>query len=381
MKDVEQLLLDLVAIPSVSPQSNAPVIDYVRQHLDPMHWKFEMHGYTDSAGTPKANLVAIAGGSDPGNAELAFVCHTDTVPYEADWNEAVRPVVRESRLYGRGSCDVKGFLACTLAALEQVDVSSLHKPVALILTADEEVGCVGAKHLAKQSAFSTNYMIIGEPTGLQPIRAGKGYGLATITLRGKEAHSAFPAEGRSAIFDAARVLLALEQLAKDLARPDDMTFDPPFTTVNVGLIQGGTAKNIVPGECRLTVEWRPVPGEDPQRIPALLQALLDEVIRITPEVSASLEVLRSDPAFAPSPTQRIAGMLTAMTGNEPSTIAFGSEAAHLRTLTRETVVFGPGDMTVAHKSGEYVPVPELHRCVEYLRAVTEKICSNPQTTD
>ncbi|MGA7416087.1 MAG: M20/M25/M40 family metallo-hydrolase, partial [Bryobacteraceae bacterium] len=233
MKTAAEILLDLVAIPSVSAMSNQPMIDYVLRHLDPSQWAVELHNYRDSSGTPKANLVATSK-SAPGTAtELAFVCHTDTVPFEPDWQAAVHPVIQDGRLYGRGSCDVKGFLACVLATLLQLDLARLQKPLALVLTADEEIGCVGAKHLAAKSAIRSRFMIIGEPTGLQPVRAGKGYALAEITVKGNEAHSAFPAHGHSAIADAARVVLRLENVAARLSEFANPAFDPPFTTMNV----------------------------------------------------------------------------------------------------------------------------------------------------
>ena len=140
--EVTDLLLDLVAIPSVSPLSNAPVIDYARKRL--AGWKIKRYPYRDAAGVEKINLVAT---TKPGIAELAFVCHTDTVPYDPAWAEAVHPAIRGGKLYGRGSCDVKGFLACVLAAVAKLDVA---KPLAIVLTADEEVGCVGAKFLARK---------------------------------------------------------------------------------------------------------------------------------------------------------------------------------------------------------------------------------------
>jgi acetylornithine deacetylase len=376
-RDVVELLLDLIAIPSVSPLGNKPVIDYVSALLDRGRWTIALHPYLDAAGTHKYNLVALTNNAISNRAELAFVCHTDTVPFDAGWHEAVHPQVRDGRVYGRGSCDVKGFLACVLAALSQLDLNALAQPLALILTADEEVGCVGAKHLAAARAFSANRMIIGEPTGLRPVRAGKGYSLATIVVQGKEAHSAFPSVGRSAVFDAARLLSGLERLAAELERIHrDESFDPPFATLNVGLIQGGSAKNIVPGECRLTVEWRPLPGQPPRMVEDLIRGLLAELTGTTPGFSAELTVHRNDPAFVPSPTQGIVDWLALLSSSEPHTIAFGSEAAHLAALTRETVVFGPGDMTVAHRTGEYVPETDLRRCVEFLRATAERFCQS-----
>jgi acetylornithine deacetylase len=374
MKPVEQLLLDLVAIPSVSAMNNRAVIDYVVASLDPSTWETHIDSYADSAGTSKTNLIALTRNAASRRAELALVCHSDTVPFEADWQEAVHPAVRDGRLYGRGSCDVKGFLACALAALSGVELHSLRAPIALVVTADEEVGCVGAKRLATEKAFAANYAIIGEPTGLHVIRAGKGYCLASITVRGKEAHSAFPSKGHSAIYDAARVALLLERVAHELEDDRDPAFDPPFTTLNVGIIEGGTAKNIVPGKCRLLVEWRPIPGQHANHVPDIITRELAALRQSYPSLDAEFHVQRMDPAFAPSKSQHLADLLCSMTGKPPATIAFGSEAAHLSGLAGETIVFGPGDMTVAHRTGENVPVAELHECVAHLQSVIDHLC-------
>ncbi len=358
---VQDILLDLVAIPSVSPMSNLPVIEYAEQFLE--GWKATRFPYRDAAGVEKINLVAS---TRPGIAELALVCHTDTVPYDPDWAEAVRPAIRGGKLYGRGSCDVKGFLACVLAAAS-VKVS---KPMAIILTADEEIGCVGAKFLARKKVVRARHMVIGEPTGLRPVSAGKGYALAEIIVKGKEAHSAFPGCGRSAIFDAARVVTALEKVAKRLEARRNGAFDPPFTTLNAGLIQGGTAKNIVAGECRITVEWRPVPGQAGDWAAGLIREALERLDGI----DARLEVKRLDPAFEPSATGNLAAMVETICGRSATTVSFGTEAAHLSALTSETIVFGPGDMTVAHKSGEFVAVKDLDRCVGYLVELMKRLC-------
>jgi acetylornithine deacetylase len=373
MKTAADILLDLVAIPSVSSTSNQPVIDYALRYLDPIHWSVELHNYNDQSGNRKANLVATTK-AKPGRAELAFVCHTDTVPFEADWLAAVDPVIQNGRLYGRGSCDVKGFLACVLSTLSQLDFGRVTKPLALVLTSDEEVGCIGAKHLAAKSAVHSRFMIVGEPTGLRPIRAGKGYALAEITVKGKEAHSAFPAHGHSAIADAARIVLQLERVAAQLSEFTDPAFDPPFTTLNAGLIQGGTAKNIVPGECRITVEWRPIPGQKPTLAAQLIEEQLAQLAQTTAGFEARLEVARMDPPFEPSPTRDLATLLESVSGRTSATVSFGTEAAHFRNASSETVVFGPGDMTVAHRSGEFVPVAELDECVACLRAAISALC-------
>jgi acetylornithine deacetylase len=374
VKRAEEILLDLIAIPSVSAMSNRPVIEYAMRHLDPRFWRFHQDSYKDDAGTPKSNLIALTKNALNDRAELAFVCHTDTVPFEADWAEAIHPVLRCGRVYGRGSCDVKGYLACVLAALSEVDATSLDKPLALILTADEEVGCLGAKRLAAQGAISARRMLIGEPTGLRPVRAGKGYALGAITVHGLEAHSAFPSKGRSAIYDAARVVSAVERVAKELEKDEDQGFDPPFTTLNVGLIQGGTAKNIVPGECRLVVEWRPIPGQDPNLAADRIRKELAALRASFPGFKADLEIQRIDPPFSPSATSDLSTFLSENTALPPGTISFGSEAAHLSPLTEEVVVFGPGDMGVAHKTGEFVPVAELDGCVACLKRAITRFC-------
>jgi len=376
MKLEVEILRDLVAIPSVSWMSNQPVIDYAMKRLDPKAWKIRLYPYRDRAGISKNNLVAITksqGGSKP---ELALVCHTDTVPFDPAWKEAINPKVRNGKLYGRGSCDVKGFLACVLASVSRLDVRRLSKPLALVLTADEEVGCVGAKYLARKKALMARHTIIGEPTGLRPVRAGKGYALAEILVRGKEAHSAFPSEGRSAIYDAARVVAGLERIAKRLTARKNPSFNPPFTTLNAGVIQGGTAKNIVPGECRITVEWRPISGQDPQWAAELIREELGRLARAYPGLDARLDVQRLDPPFDPSATTHLAILLESLTHRRSTTVSFGTEAAHFDALTSEVVVFGPGDMAVAHKTGEFVETSALSQCTAHLRAIIKKLCAN-----
>jgi len=375
LKTAPEILVDLVSIPSVSSMTNRPVIEYVLSYLDEQKWNIALYPYHDNAGTEKINFIARPRNVSERNTELALVCHTDTVPFESDWEEAVHPVVRDGKVYGRGSCDVKGFLACALEAFTRIDLLRLSKPLAIVLTADEEIGCIGAKHLASIGAIKSRYMIIGEPTGLAPVSAGKGYALAEIVVRGKEAHSAFPQEGHSAIRDAARILERLDSVQRALASRIDARFDPPFTTLNVGLIQGGTAKNIVPGECRLTLEWRPIPGQDPEWAASLIGQQLADLRSEVPGFTAEIERRRSDPPFA-SGGEHLTSLLETLTKRSSITVAFGTEASHLAPLASDVIVFGPGDMTLAHRTGEFVAVHEMQDCVAYLSAIIERVCGD-----
>src|SRR5688572_13591644 len=230
MTTVTDTLAKLVSIDSVSARSNAEIIDYLAARCAAAGMAVNRFPYTDDAGVEKVNLVAQTSvcDSQSGGAiqasqtevcatvELALVGHTDTVPYDPSWTQATSLTEREGKLYGRGACDTKAFIAAALTAVEGLDLSQLKRPLALVFTADEEIGCLGAKRLADANTFRARYAIVGEPTSLQPMRAGKGYCLAEITVKGSEAHSAYPAIGVSANFRAARLITAIERIAEEL---------------------------------------------------------------------------------------------------------------------------------------------------------------------
>jgi len=208
---IKETLADLVRIDSVSARSNAEIIEYLEKRCAAMGFVTKRFPYTDEHGLEKINLVAVTGN----DIELALVGHTDTVPYDPNWPEATNLTEREGKLYGRGSCDTKGFIAAALTAVETIDRSQLKKSIALIFTADEEIGLLGAKHLAAAKAIHPRYSIVGEPTSLKPIRAGKGYSLAEVVVKGREAHSAYPELGASAIMRAARLIARLDAIAEN----------------------------------------------------------------------------------------------------------------------------------------------------------------------
>jgi acetylornithine deacetylase len=370
--DVTEILLDLIAIPSVSSASNWPVIDYARDLLKPSQWEILTFPYTDPDGVDKANLVAVPKRRANGEGvELALVCHTDTVPYPDDWPEAVQPKAIDGRVYGRGACDVKGFLACILAVVGDLEVSD--HSLAVVLTADEEIGCVGAKRLLAESQLNARYAVVGEPTQLHPVVAGKGYALGEMVVRGKAAHSAFPQAGRSAILDAVTLIDAIRKIGRQAAMQRHEEFDPPFTTINIGTITGGVAKNVVPAECQFLVEWRPIPGQSEHWVADLIQEELERTHKDDPELHAVFKTVRTDAGFETALESELVRQLRDLSGNPPQTVAFGTEAPYLKRLGAETVVFGPGDMKTAHSSEENVPIEELERCVAILKALIERV--------
>jgi acetylornithine deacetylase len=373
---VQRILADLVAIDSVSSRSNAELVEYLEQRCRSLGFKVKRFPYLDANGIEKTNLIALCGAEFSENTavELALVGHTDTVPYDPNWNEALQLTERDGKLFGRGACDTKAFIAASLPACEGIKLENLRRPLALVFTADEEVGLIGAKRLAETRAIRSRFAIVGEPTSLQPMRAGKGYCLAEVTVKGREAHSAYPRLGSSAVFGAARLITGIERIAGKLEAEQHPAFDPSYTTLNVGLVNGGTAKNVIPGECRFTLEWRPIPGQDPKRLLDLLAAAIDVEQARDPQFVCEVDAARADEGFETSNDSTLVRLLTELTGNEPGTVAFGTEAAQMTELGAEAVVLGPGNIREAHRTGEFVPVSELEACVDVLRQAIERLC-------
>ena len=374
--DVKETLSDLVAINSVSAKSNVEIVDYLARRCEALGFQVKRFPYVDDKGVDKVNLIAIAGASfeaEP-KVSLALVGHTDTVPFDQNWDGALKLTEHEGKLYGRGACDTKAFIAAALSAVETVRLESLKQPLALIFTADEEVGLIGAKRLAEARAIEVSYAIVGEPTSLRPMRGGKGYCLAEVTVKGREAHSAYPALGQSAIAGAARLVTRLQDIAHQLSAETHALFDPPQTTLNVGLIQGGTAKNVIPGECRFTLEWRPIPGQGPERLLDLLEATIDDERKMNPDLEIVVDASRTDGGFETSGESTLVKLLERLSGLEAGTVAFGTEAAQLTQLGAESVVLGPGDIRVAHRTGEFVPIDELQKCAEILAQAIQTLC-------
>jgi acetylornithine deacetylase len=374
---VKQTLADLVAIDSVSQRSNVEITDYLAERCRSQQLSVKRLPYTDANGIEKVNLIALAGtdfSETQPAVQLALVGHTDTVPYDPNWTEALTLTERDGKLFGRGACDTKAFIATALTAVEQIDLAKLRQPLALVFTADEEIGLIGAKRLAETAAIKSRYAIVGEPTSLRPMRAGKGYCLAEVTITGREAHSAYPSLGTSAILGAARLIAALERIGSQLESETHPAFDPPFTTLNVGIVNGGTAKNVIAGNCRFTLEWRPIPGQNPKRLLSLLDEAIAQQTSIDPQFVCEVDAARADNGYETAVDSEIVKLLEELTGNSSGTVAFGTEAAQLTELGAEAVVLGPGDIREAHRTGEYVACAELEAAVTVLHGAITRLC-------
>ena len=371
--DLVETLQQLVAIDSTSSRTNLPVLDWLEPRVQRLGFETRRMTWLDAAGVEKGNLIGRLGPDEPGG--LALVGHTDCVPFDSDWGEALSGTVRDGRLYGRGSADTKGSIAAMLSAASRVRPG--RGPLWLLFTADEEVGCQGAKALAHEGRIRPAKAIIGEPTRLVPVRAHKGYCAVDVTLTGVEGHSAFPDVGASAIHAAVRLVGEIERIqARLAAEHSDPVFSPPHTTFNVGIIRGGKARNVLAGECFFTLEWRPLPAQAPGRALEMVDAAsraLEEAGGGKLQVSRT--PLRVDPAGVTPPEAEVVRFLEAESGNGSTAIPFGTELPELIHLGAEACVFGPGDIRVAHRTGEFVPLPELHQAAEIYGRAIARFCA------
>jgi acetylornithine deacetylase len=304
---------------------------------------------------------------------LALVGHTDCVPFDPAWAEALAGAERDGRITGRGAADTKGFLAAALVAASRTAPAS--RPLSLLFTADEEIGCLGAKRLLAEGRVHPRHAIVGEPTRLVPVRAHKGYCAVEVILEGDEGHSAYPDVGASAIHAAGRLFPELERIGEALRGDADPAFSPPHTTWNVGVIQGGKARNIIAGECRMSYEWRPIPGQDPRKALRMLEEACARVAAASGgRIRVAISPLRTDAAALTPPEAEIVRFLERESGNASTTVPFGTELPEVIGMGAEAVVFGPGDIKVAHRTGEHVEIAELERAAAILARAIETFC-------
>ncbi|HSI41530.1 MAG TPA: acetylornithine deacetylase [Xanthobacteraceae bacterium] len=376
-----EILERLIAFPTVSRDSNLDLIDYVRDLLAGLGARIEL---VPDEGGAKANLYAVLGPPGPGGVLLSG--HTDVVPVEGQaWSgDPFRLTTRGGRLLGRGTCDMKGFIACALAVAEEAARRPLARPLHFAFSHDEEIGCVGVRRLIDRLAGRADLpalCIVGEPTMMETVIAHKGKVAGRIACRGYECHSSHAPDGLNAIHLATDMVALLRRLQDDVISggSQDTAYAVPFTTLHVGTIQGGTALNIVPRDCVLDFEIRNLPSDDPAR---LLDRLFDEAAVLSrrnagrfPGSGVAVEVLNAYPALQTGPEEEVVGLARRLTGGRAlRKIAFGTEGGLFRQrLGLPTVVCGPGDIRHAHRPDEYVTADQLARCRTMLRRLVGEL--------
>lgn len=364
------LLERLVGFATVSRDSNLALISFIKDYLASLGVESEL--FHNAEGT-KANLFATIGPRDRGGVVLSG--HTDVVPVDGQaWTyDPFQLTEHDGRLYGRGTADMKGFIASVLAAVPAFLAQPLRLPVHLAFSYDEEVGCLGVRSLLAALAQRPNkptLCLIGEPTELRPVLGHKGKLAMRCQVHGAACHSAYAPYGVNAIEYAARLIGKLGEIGEDLAMPQhhDPRFDPPFSTVQTGVIKGGRALNIVPEECEFDFEVRALPGFEAQAVADQLQTyaeaeLLPRMRAVSAASDIRLQPLSAYPGLATPADSEAAQLVALLSGSsEFGTVAFGTEGGLFEQAGIPTVVCGPGSMNQGHKPDEFVSAEQLQGC-------------------
>jgi acetylornithine deacetylase len=368
----------LVSTPSVSSvdpeldMGNRAVAELLAGWAESLGFRIE---WIPVPGQPdKVNLVATLG-EGPGGLVLSG--HADTVPYDAArWSSDPFEVTeRSQRLYGLGTADMKGFFAVALAAAERYRDRRLAQPLVLLATADEESGMTGARALVEAGRPTGGLALIGEPTGLAPVRMHKGIMMEGIRLVGRAGHSSDPDLGRNAIDGMHRVIGELMAWREELAaRWNDPAFAVPGPTLNLGHIHGGDNPNRICGECELRIDLRPLPGMDLARLD---DELRDRLGRTLEDSGLEIEVRSLFPALPgmeTAPDSPMVGLVEELTGQTAAAVAFGTEGPFLQKLGLDTVVLGPGGIDQAHQPDEYIALEQVRDGIELISRLIERTC-------
>jgi acetylornithine deacetylase len=379
--DSQKMVTRLVGFDTTSRNSNLALIEFIRDYLDGYEVKSELVFAEDGK---KANLYATIGPEDQRGILLSG--HTDVVPVDdQDWHsDPFKLVEKDHRLYGRGSCDMKSFIAVVLLLVPEMVQRRLRTPLHLSFSYDEEVGCIGVRRLIGALADRPNrprLVIVGEPTMMQVGIGHKGKHTLRCHVHGHEAHSSQIHLGVNAIEAAAEIVAELKAMArrKRDQGPFDPDFDPPYSSIHTGLIHGGTALNIVPKDCEFDFEVRPLPGDDLDVMISELQnfvanRILPEMRAVRPESNIVIEELSSAPGLNTPPDHEVTQLAAALTGENATTkVSFGTEGGLFQAAGIPAVICGPGSIDQAHKPDEYIELDQIARCERFLRRLIDRV--------
>jgi acetylornithine deacetylase len=371
-----ELAQALVRLDTQSHHSNLALIDLVQGHLARLGIQSRL---TFNEDRTKANLFATLGEGKP--AGIILSGHTDTVPWEGqDWRfDPLGAEIEDGKLYGRGSADMKSFIAVAVANAEAFVHSKAPFAIHLALSFDEEVGCFGVRHLIadmREAAIQPLACIIGEPTGMVPAIAHKGVYRWRCCVRGKEAHSSLTPQSVNAIEMAARVVAKLRDMAEGFEKNEKRYegFDVPFSTASVGQFHGGIADNVVPRDAEFRYEFRDLPTADvvamQREVVGYAKSLEAQMKKVSPDAGFNFETICEIPSFLGSAGDDITRLAQRLAGERRTTeVAFGTEAGIFKGSGIRTVVCGPGSINQAHQPDEYVTLEQLARCEQFMHGL------------
>ena len=383
LQATQDILADLIAFPTISTDSNLDLIDYLARRLEAAGARVQVFKDKEN---PKANLFATIGPEIDGGIVLSG--HTDVVPV-ADQNWTADPFemqCRDGKLFGRGACDMKGFIATAVAMAPHFAKANLSRPIHFAFTHDEESGCFGAQNLVedlKRHAVKPAIAIIGEPTEMRIIEGHKGCYEYSTHFHGLEGHGSQPDLGVNAAEYAVRYVAKLLELKEALKAkaPATSNFEPPWTTVNIGGLSGGVAHNVIVSKAQVDWEMRPVQESDADFVKSNLQdycegTLIPEMQKTYPEASIITETIAEVVGLTPADKNDARDLVAALTGaNTTDLVAFGTEAGLFQGLGMDVVVCGPGSIEQAHRADEYVSLDQLQACLDMLNALKTKLSS------
>ena len=380
-----ELIEKLISFDTTSRESNLEIISFIQDYLNDLGIDSQL--VHNEEGT-KANLYATVGDANASGVMLSG--HTDVVPIDGqEWDTDPFKVTRKgNRLYGRGTSDMKSFVAITLAQLPKFQARGLKTPIHLAFSYDEEVGCIGVRRLIeiiKDMPVKPAMCIVGEPTSMQVITGHKGKRSYRVHVRGLEAHSSLAPHGVNAIEYASRLIVFLSDLAARIADkgPHDELYDVPHTTVHTGTIQGGTQLNIVPKDCVFEYEFRYIDQQDPQALEDKIRAfardkLAPQMHAISSDTGINIELVNDMPGLEMDVDAEVVTFVKALAErNDHAKVAFGTEAGlfHQRANI-PTVVCGPGSIDQAHKPNEFIEMEQIDACEAFLDRLMDRVCEN-----
>ena len=384
LDQTKRILADLIAFPTVSADSNLDMIAYLAQRLEDCGAQVEV--MTDPSGR-KANLFATMGPHVDGGIVLSG--HSDVVPVtDQDWtSDPFKMVERDGRLFGRGTCDMKGFIAATIAMAPNLRQQIRDRPLHFAFTYDEETGCIGAGQLIEDlTARGTkpSVAIIGEPTNMRIIEGHKGCHEYSTHFHGLEGHGSAPDLGVNAVEMAVRYVTRLLDLREDVKKltPDDSPFDPPWTTLNIGALNGGQVHNVIPAKASVDWEMRPVQQGDATYVNDALATYCNDVLlpsmrAIHPDASITTEVIGEVAGLIPTNSNEARKIMSELTGaNTADVVSFGTEAGLFQSIGMDVVICGPGSIEQAHKADEFLALDQLAECLKMMDGLGSRLAES-----